>query len=136
MSLPVIYFENKGEDDMSTKFNMPNEDINFIKFPDLIKDELGNYYQIGRTRRNGEKLVEIELINYFQAKSFDWLVPLGIAAEGFPKEYEHKHIGHFLVDLLNNHIKRCEKNNRKIFTVKELVQNDIQVFVADQTSYR
>jgi hypothetical protein len=50
------------------------------------------------------------------------------------KEYEFKHIGAFLQDSINGHIRLVKDKNRKIFSVGDLVEAGIEVSFVDQTA--
>lgn len=52
------------------------------------------------------------------------------------REYNHSHLGELLLDRMNGHIKELEIEGRKIFTVRDLIENGTEVNFWDITHYK
>lgn len=111
--------------------HLVNENINELRgMLDLIVDEYGNYYKVVGTTEKGGKLEHIKLSHYYFEFAFSRL--LTEDSEDLQK-YKYKHIGCFIQDGLINHLKNLESKKRKIFTVKELLENGVVVQFMDLT---
>lgn len=109
--------------------HLVNNDINGLRpLIDLITDEYGNHYEVVSVTNKGDKVTEVTLSHIYFEKAFS----RGFFEDDL-KEYKNKHIGAFLQDVVNNHIEQNEKKHRKIFSIRDLIENEIKVSFLNQT---
>lgn len=108
-----------------------NDNINNLQgLTDLVIDEYHNYYIVLRTRTSGGKLLEISLSNFYYDDSYAIITEFDDETKN---KYKYKHVGHILTDRLNGTLKILKDDNRKIFTVQDLLNNQIKVAFSNQT---
>ncbi|HFK1549989.1 TPA: hypothetical protein ACGXMZ_006003 [Bacillus albus] len=106
----------------------PNEDINnILGLIDLITDEYGNYYYPVKLTTGDGKLKKVTLSHAYYEDAFSEIFYSGILQDEIPKEYRNKHLGFCLKDRLVSVLERLKKDNRKIFTIHELIANGTEV---------
>lgn len=108
-----------------------NDNINNLQgLVDLVTDEYSNYYIILKTRTSGGKLLAISLSNFYYDDSYAIITEFDDETKN---KYRYKHIGNIITDRLNGTIKILADNNRKIFTVEDLLNNQTEVSFFNQT---
>ena len=109
-----------------------NDNINNLQgLIDLVIDEYDNYYRVLSTRTSGGKLLEISLSNFYYDDSYAIITEFDDETKN---KYKYKHVGHILTDRLNGALKILKDNNRKIFTIQDLFNNQTKVFFLNQTA--
>ncbi len=102
----------------------PNKDIHqILGLIDLITDESGNYYTVYEITTYGNKLEKVKLAHSL----YDIAFASTFIMEEVVNGYLNDHLGDFMLDVLNGHIKTLELCNRKIFSVNDLIDNGIKV---------
>lgn len=111
----------------------PNENINNIQgLIDFISDEYGNYYTPYKTRNQGEKLTEVTLVHVLYDEAFSTV----FIQDEVEQEYKFSHLGELLLDRMNGHVRELGIEGRKIFTVKDLIENGTEVSFWNITQYK
>ncbi|WP_430788564.1 hypothetical protein VBD025_01300 [Virgibacillus flavescens] len=112
--------------------NQPNDDINYLRIhTDVVKDDLGNYYTANRSKHEGDKLLSVNLAHFYYEVAFT-----SIFTEELIEEYQHKLLGDVIREMLLERIEEMNSNGRMIFTVQELLDNDIEVTFKEVTEKR
>lgn len=114
------------------KRNQPNDDINYVRIhTDVVKDDLGNYYVANKTKHDGDKLLSVNLSHFYHEVAFT-----SIFTEELIEEYKHKLLGEVIREMLLESIEEMKSNGRKIFTVQEFLENNIEVTFKEVTEKR
>lgn len=108
----------------------PNKDIHQIQgLIDLITDEKGNYYTVYEITTYGNRLEKVKLAHSL----YDIAFASTFVMKEIVDEYIDNHLGDFMLDVMNGHIKTLEMCGRKMFSVQELIDNGVKVEYWDIT---
>ncbi|MBA1163670.1 hypothetical protein [Bacillus licheniformis] len=106
-----------------------NDDINNIQgHIDFVRDEYGNYYTPFKLTTKSNKLLKVSLMHVLYDEAFATILD-----DEMLKEYRYSYLGDLLLDRMNGHIKELEIENRRIFTVQDLIDNGTEVSFLDIT---
>lgn len=108
----------------------PNDEINNIQgLIDLITDNSGNYYTVYEITTYENKVEKVKLAHIM----YDIAFASTFAMKEIVNGYLDNHLGDFMLDVLNGHLKTLEICNRKIFSVQDFHDNKIEVEYWDMT---
>ncbi|MEC1087717.1 hypothetical protein P9B97_02255 [Bacillus paralicheniformis] len=106
-----------------------NDDINNIQgHIDFVRDEYGNYYTPFKLTTKSNKLLKVSLMHVLYDEAFATILD-----DEMLKEYRYSYLGDLLLERMNGHIKELEVENRRIFTVQDLIDNGTEVSFLDIT---
>ncbi|GAA0346915.1 hypothetical protein GCM10008931_42740 [Oceanobacillus oncorhynchi subsp. oncorhynchi] len=107
-----------------------NDKINNIQgLIDIITDKSGNYYTVYEITTYENKIEEVKLAHSLYDIAFASTFLMEEVVEG----YLGNHLGDFMLDVLNGHLRTLEICERKIFSVQDLLDNKIKVEYWDMT---
>lgn len=102
-------------------------DENAIETYDVITDERNNFYQPAKITTGGGKLLKLQVSNIYYETAFETMFFQVIES----KEYQHKHIGSYLQDTVDQKVERMNSLGKKIYTLEEIFNAGVELSFSD-----